>query len=70
VYEGERAKTKDNNKMGTFNLSGIVPQPRGVPQIEVNFDLDSNGILNVTAKDRGTGKKASVTITNDAGRLS
>jgi heat shock protein 1/8 len=70
VFEGERARTKDNNKLGTFNLSGIAPAPRGVPQIEVTFDLDANGILNVSAEDKGTGKKSKITITNDAGRLS
>lgn len=70
VYEGERAQTKDNNKLGTFELSNIAPAPRGVPQIEVTFDLDANGILNVTAEDKRTGKTSHVTITNDKGRLS
>jgi L1 cell adhesion molecule like protein len=70
VYEGERARTKDNNILGTFELAGIPPAPRGVPQIEVTFDLDANGILNVTAEDKTTGKKSNVTIKNDKGRLS
>jgi heat shock 70kDa protein 1/2/6/8 len=70
VYEGERPMTRDNHQLGTFDLSGIAPAPRGVPQIEVSFDVDANGILNVTAEDKGTGKKNSVTITNDKGRLS
>jgi L1 cell adhesion molecule like protein len=70
VYEGERVKTKDNHKLGTFNLEGIPPAPRGVPQIEVTFDLDANGILNVTAEEKKTGIKNNVTITNDQGRLS
>nr|AXB26576.1 heat shock protein 70 [Anaphothrips obscurus] len=70
VYEGERAMTKDNNLLGTFNLTGIPPAPRGVPQIEVTFDLDANGILNVTAKDSSTGRSQNITIRNDKGRLS
>jgi heat shock protein 1/8 len=70
VFEGERARTRDNNKLGTFNLTGIPPAPRGVPQIEVTFDLDANGILNVTAVDKKTGNKNQITITNDSGRLS
>ncbi|CCE65342.1 hypothetical protein TPHA_0K02090 [Tetrapisispora phaffii CBS 4417] len=70
VFEGERAKTKDNNLLGKFDLSGIPPAPRGVPQIEVTFDVDSNGILNVTAVEKGTGKTNKITITNDKGRLS
>ena len=70
VFEGERAMTKDNNLLGTFELSGIPPAPRGVPQIEVSFDIDANGILNVTAKDKSTGKSNSITITNDSGHLS
>jgi heat shock protein 1/8 len=70
VYEGERAMTKDNNLLGKFELSGIPPAPRGVPQIEVSFDLDTNGILNVSAQDKSTGKKNQITITNDKGRLS
>ncbi len=70
VFEGERSQTKNNNKLGTFDLSGIPPAPRGVPQIEVSLDVDSNGILNVSAKDKGTGKENKITITNDTGRLS
>lgn len=70
VYEGERAMTRDNNLLGTFELTGIPPAPRGVPQIEVSFDIDANGILNVTAVEKGTGKSNKITITNDKGRLS
>lgn len=70
VYEGERARTKDNNLLGKFELSGIPPAPRGVPQIEVTFDIDANGILNVSALEKGTGKSQKITITNDKGRLS
>ena len=70
VYEGERARTKDNNLLGKFELSGIPPAPRGVPQVEVTFDVDANGILNVTALDKTTGKSNKITITNDKGRLS
>ncbi|XP_062580006.1 heat shock protein 68-like [Saccostrea cucullata] len=70
VFEGERAMTKDNNKLGKFELNGIPPAPRGVPQIEVEFNLDANGILNVSAKDMSTGKSNKITITNDKGRLS
>ena len=70
VFEGERAMTKDNNLLGTFNLTGIPPAPRGVPQIEVTFDLDANGILDVSAKDVSTGKQEKITIKNDSGRLS
>lgn len=62
--------TKDNNLLGKFELTGIPPSPRGVPQIEVSFELDANGILKVTAGDKGTGKAESITITNDKGRLS
>jgi len=69
VFEGERARTKDNNRLGKFDLSGIAPAPRGVPQIDVTFDLDANGILNVNAVDKGTGKTNKITITNDTGRL-
>jgi L1 cell adhesion molecule like protein len=69
VFEGERYMTKDNNILGKFELSGIPPAPRGVPQIEVTFDLDANGILNVSAKDKSTGKENKITITNDKGRL-
>ncbi|RID79489.1 hypothetical protein BRARA_A02225 [Brassica rapa] len=70
VYEGERARTKDNNLLGKFELSGIPPAPRGVPQITVCFDIDANGILNVSAEDKTTGQKNKITITNDKGRLS
>ncbi|XP_033843483.1 heat shock 70 kDa protein 1-like [Periophthalmus magnuspinnatus] len=70
VYEGERAMTKDNNLLGRFELTGIPPAPRGVPQIEVTFDIDANGILNVSAVDKSTGKENKITITNDKGRLS
>jgi heat shock 70kDa protein 1/2/6/8 len=70
VFEGERAMTKDCHPLGTFDLSGIPPAPRGVPQIEVTFDLDANGILNVSAEEKGTGKKNQIVITNDKGRLS
>merc|ERR1711910_107991 len=70
VYEGERAMTKDNHLLGKFELSGIPPAPRGVPQIEVTFDIDANGILNVNAKDKSTGKDEKITIKNDKGRLS
>ena len=70
VYEGERARTKDNNLLGKFELSGIPPAPRGVPQVEVTFDIDANGILNVSASDKTTGKSNRITITNDKGRLS
>jgi len=70
VYEGERAMTKDNHLLGQFDLTGIPPAPRGVPQIEVTFDIDANGILNVTALEKGTGKNSKITITNDNGRLS
>ncbi|ODQ77254.1 hypothetical protein BABINDRAFT_172982 [Babjeviella inositovora NRRL Y-12698] len=70
VYEGERALAKDNNLLGKFELTGIPPAPRGVPQIEVTFNLDANGILKVMATDKGTGTTESITITNDKGRLS
>ncbi|PWS23277.1 molecular chaperone DnaK, partial [Enterococcus faecium] len=70
VYEGERAMTKDNNLLGKFELTGIPPAPRGVPQITVCFDIDANGILNVSAEDKTTGQKNKITITNDKGRLS
>ena len=69
VYEGERGFTKDNHLLGTFDLTGIPPAPRGVPQIDVSFDLDANGILNVNAVEKGTGKAEKITITNDKGRL-
>jgi len=70
VYEGERKLTRDNRLLGTFELSGIPPAPRGVPQIEVTFDMDANGILNVTAEDKTTKKQSHITITNEKGRLS
>ncbi|XP_030750490.1 heat shock protein 68-like [Sitophilus oryzae] len=70
VFEGERAMTKDNNLLGTFDLTGIPPAPRGVPKIEVTFDLDANGILNVSAKDTSSGNVRNITIKNDKGRLS
>lgn len=70
VFEGERSFTKDNNSLGKFHLDGIPPAPRGVPQIEVTFDLDANGIMNVQAVDKSTGKKNQITITNEKGRLS
>jgi heat shock protein 1/8 len=69
VFEGERAMTKDNNMLGKFHLEGIPPMPRGVPQIEVTFDMDANGILNVSAVEKSTGKDSRITITNDKGRL-
>jgi len=69
VYEGERKMTKDNHMLGKFNLEGIPPAPRGVPQIEVTFDIDANGILNVNAMDKASGKQEKITITNDKGRL-
>ena len=70
VYEGERSFTKDNRLLGEFELSGIPPAPRGVPQIEVSFDIDANGILNVSAMDKGTGKSQKITITSETGRMS
>lgn len=70
VFEGERPLTRDNNILGKFELSGIPPAPRGTPQIEVTFDVDANGILNVSAADKSTGKSQKITITNDKGRLS
>lgn len=70
VYEGERAFTKDNNLLGSFHLDGIPPAPRGVPQIEVTFDIDANGIMTITAVEKGSGKSKNITITNDKGRLS
>merc|ERR1712188_296088 len=69
VFEGERPMTKDNHLLGKFELRGIPPAPRGQPQIEVTFEIDSNGILNVGAEDKGTGKSEKITITNDKGRL-
>merc|ERR1712018_970619 len=70
VFEGERAMTKDNHLLGKFDLTGLPPAPRGVPQIEVTFDIDANGILNVSAVDKSTNKQSKITITNDQGRLS
>jgi L1 cell adhesion molecule like protein len=70
VFEGERAYTRDNHLLGKFQLSGIPPAPRGVPQIEVTFDMDSNGILNVTAEEKASGKASHIRIENDTGRLS
>jgi len=70
VFEGERAMTKDNNMLGKFHLDGVPPAPRGVPQIEVTYDIDANGILNVSAQDKSTGKANQITITNEKGRLS
>ena len=70
VYEGERQFTRDNNLLGKFTLDGIPPMPRGVPQVEVTFDVDANGILNVSAAEKSTGKSNKITITNDKARLS
>jgi len=70
VFEGERAMTKDNHILGKFDMTGIPPAPRGVPQLEVTFEMDANGILQVGAEDKGTGNSESITITNDKGRLS
>jgi len=70
IYEGERYKSKDNNLLGTFDLTDITPAPRGVPQIEITYELDANGILHVTAKDKASNKKNNITISNDKGRLS
>merc|ERR1712216_753589 len=70
VFEGERGMTKDNHLLGKFDLTGLPPAPRGVPQIDVAFEIDANGILNVKAEDKGTGKAEKITITNDKGRLS
>ena len=70
VFEGERSMTKSNRLLGQFELSGIPPAPRGVPQIEVSFDVDANGILSISASDRGTGRTQSLTITSEKGRLS
>jgi L1 cell adhesion molecule like protein len=70
IYEGERSRTKDCNQLGKFELSGIPPAPRGVPQIEITYDLDANGILNVSAVEKSSGKDATITITNDKSRLS
>jgi heat shock protein 5 len=70
VFEGERSMTKDNHNLGKFELTGIPPAPRGVPQIEVTFEVDANGILQVSAEDKGTGKSEKITITAEKGRLS
>jgi heat shock protein 1/8 len=70
VFEGERGMTKSNRLLGQFELSGIPPVPRGVPQIEVSFDVDANGILSISAHDKGTGKQEILTITSEKGRLS
>merc|ERR1711975_43287 len=70
VFEGERAMTRDNHLLGKFDLTGIPPAPRGTPQIEVTFDVDANGILNVSAVEKGSGKSEKITITNDKGILS
>ena len=70
VFEGERSMTKDNHILGKFELTGLPPAPRGVPQIEVSFEIDANGILQVSAEDKGTGKAEKITITAEKGRLS
>merc|ERR1711992_318043 len=70
VYEGERTMTRDNHRLGQFDLTGIPPAPRGTPQVEVTFDVDANGILNMSAVEKGSGKAEKITITNDKGRLS
>ena len=70
MFEGERARTAHCNLLGRFDLTGIAPAPRGTPQIHVSFDVDVNGILNVTAEDKGTGSVRHITITNEKGRLS
>jgi heat shock protein 1/8 len=70
IYEGERGFTKDNNLLGSFHLDGIPPMPRGQPQIEVSFDIDANGIMNISAEEKTTKKSSNITITNDKGRLS
>lgn len=69
VYEGERPMTKDNHMLGKFDLTGIPPAPRGMPQIEVTFEIDANGILQVSAEDKGTGNREKIVITNDQNRL-
>merc|ERR1711988_146469 len=69
VFEGERAMTKDNHTLGKFQLEGIPPMPRGVPQIDVTFDIDANGILNVSALEKSTGKEQKIQIKNDKGRM-
>ena len=70
VFEGERVMTKDNHQLGEFNLSNIPPMPRGVPQIEITYDIDANGILNVSAVEKSSGTSKSISIQNDRGRLS
>merc|ERR1711943_126064 len=70
VFEGERSMTRDNNMLGKFHLDGIPPMPRGVPQIVVTYDIDANGILNVTAKETSQGKEAHIQIKNESNRLS
>ncbi|CAG5127228.1 unnamed protein product, partial [Candidula unifasciata] len=70
IYEGERPMVADNHLLGVFELTGLLPAPRGVPQIEVTFDIDVNGILKVTAEDKGTGSRSQILITNDQNRLS
>eukprot|EP00057_Strongylocentrotus_purpuratus_P013732 XP_011668206.1 PREDICTED: heat shock 70 kDa protein-like [Strongylocentrotus purpuratus] len=70
VFEGERAMTKENNLLGQFEFSGIPPALRGVPKIKVTFDIDANGIMDVTAEDKSTGRSKKITITNDSGRIS
>lgn len=70
VFEGQRQMSKDNNLLGQFNLNGIAPSPRGVPQIEVSFEIDANGIMNIEAKEKSTNINAKITITNNKGRLS
>ena len=69
VFEGERVMTADNNELGKFELTGIPAAPRGIPQIEVQFDIDSNGIMNVTASDKSTGKRNKIQISNDKGNV-
>merc|ERR1719387_3172268 len=69
VFEGERPLTKDNHRLGQFDMSGIPPAPRGQPQIEVTFEIDANGVLNVSAETMGAGVREMITITNDEGRL-
>jgi L1 cell adhesion molecule like protein len=70
IFEGERGRTRDCNLLGKFELSGIPPAPRGVPQIEITYDINANGILNVAAVEKSSGKENKITITNDSGRLS
>ena len=70
MFDSERSMTRDNHLLGKFELTGIPPAPRGVPQIEVTFDIDANGIMNVSATDKSTGKENKIVITNDKGRLS